>query len=86
MDARVAAALEQFHMPTVAREQRRQQWSGESCTDKGEMFFDVVAGDSGHARQSCTLRAKRSTSAKVLYSGAGEIRITSGSRQSPSTP
>ena len=60
MYARVAATLEQVHLPALPREQRREQWARQAGADEGEAFVFCGAHDScTHTCHSCTARAKR---------------------------
>src|SRR5207342_1661969 len=79
--ARIAPALEHIDRPAALREQRGEQAAGKAGPDDGE-----VARAHAPSRHASVSFAKRRMSARVLYSGAGEMRMTSGSRQSPSTP
>ncbi len=83
--ARVRAALVEPHLQSTPREQQREQGAGEPGADD----VDARAGERAHrvSRSDCvSASAKRQTSSKRLYSGTGATRMTSGERQSQTTP
>src|SRR5690606_7240154 len=83
VQARVAAAFEDVDLPAPAGEQGGEQGPGQAGTDDGQARPGLHACP---VRQASTPRTKRRMSAWLLYSGAGEMRMTSGSRQSPTMP
>ena len=88
LDAWMAALLMHTDLPALARQQDGQQGAGEACADEGAGFsVSIFQGFLPQTpRQDSTSSTNRYTSMYLLYSGAGEMRITSGSRQSPSVP
>ncbi len=78
--ARVRAPLEHLHAQSAAGQQGGQQCSGQTgaCDD------DAIAHR--ERDQASTASTRRAQSDSRLYSGTGAARITSGSRQSTTTP
>ncbi len=83
LQAWIRAALAAPAPASPARQQRRQQRAGQAGAGNGD---DRRTRAHQAGAQAATASAKARTSSKLLYSGAGEMRMTSGSRQSPITP